>query len=117
MLAETARVLSDATVELALAPEELGRLRMTVSTDGDAIRVTLHAERPETLDLLRRHADDLRQEFRQAGFGFTSFRFGEWEGTPATEPAPAPEETEPPPLPPAADAARASPASGLDLRL
>lgn len=117
VLAETARVLSDATVELALAPEELGRLRMTVSTDGDAIRVTLHAERPETLDLLRRHADDLRQEFRQAGFGFTSFRFGEWEGTPATEPAPAPEETEPPPLPPAADAARASPASGLDLRL
>ena len=118
-LADIAAAQPDATVELTLAPEELGRVRMTMAQEGDVIRVTLHAERPDTLDLLRRHADQLGQEFRQAGFAAATFTFGQW-----AERAPPPPE---PPLPQDSAALPPTPFSrspvpltaqaGLDLRL
>jgi len=121
-LAEIATIQPDKTVELALAPEELGRLRVTMTQDGDTIRVTLIAERPETLDLLRRHADQLGQEFRQAGFASASFTFGQWGGNAGPPPAPL---TEPsplgdsllPPVPFSRSSAVLSAEAGLDLRL
>lgn len=38
--------------------------------------VTIHADRPETLDLMRRHSEQLMQEFRQAGFERAELSFG-----------------------------------------
>lgn len=67
--------------EIALNPEELGRVRMSMSlTDGTLI-LQINAERPETTDLLRRHIDTLAQEFRSLGYTEISFDFGE-ERTP-----------------------------------
>ena len=51
---------------------------MTMS-DG-VITMTVLAERSETLDLMRRHSDQLAQELRQLGYGTINFSFGQREG-------------------------------------
>jgi flagellar hook-length control protein FliK len=62
--------------ELHLSPEELGKVRLSLQVSEGAISVAIHAERPEILDLLRRHVDLLEREFREAGFTSMSFTFG-----------------------------------------
>jgi flagellar hook-length control protein FliK len=114
---------SDTGISVTLAPVELGELQLLLIPEGDALRVTITAERPETLDLLRRHADQLGQELRQAGFQSASFSFaqsGQGDRNAPTplahsDPQSAPlAPAEPPPLPiPAAPLA----AGGLDLRI
>ncbi len=64
--------------ELILEPAELGKLRFDLVTRGTEVQVTLAAERPETLTLLRNHADELRQEFRAAGLDTGSLNFSQW---------------------------------------
>ena len=54
-------------IELALDPPELGRLRMQMTEVAGTITLTIHAERPETAELMRRHADLLTREFADAG--------------------------------------------------
>ncbi|MFN3273893.1 MAG: flagellar hook-length control protein FliK [Paracoccus sp. (in: a-proteobacteria)] len=63
--------------EIALAPEELGRLHM-VLTGHDRPQLVLWAERPETLEMLRRNVDLLTAELRDAGVeaGLLDFRDG-----------------------------------------
>lgn len=67
--------LTDGAVELRLEPEELGRLRMSLVPDGEKMRVLILAERPETLDLLRRHSAELERDLRALGYASTEFRF------------------------------------------
>ncbi len=67
-------------VEIVLDPKELGKIRFEIHQQGDQLKVVLAVERPETLDLLRRHADQLIQEFRAAGFAGASLGFGHWGG-------------------------------------
>lgn len=67
--------LADGTIELRLEPEELGRLRLSLLPEGDRMRVVILAERPETLDLLRRHSPELERDLRSLGFDTTEFRF------------------------------------------
>ena len=67
----------DGPLELALSPEELGRLTISIKHDGDFVRVTVIADRPETLDLMRRHGGDLVADLRQAGFSGASLSFGQ----------------------------------------
>ena len=76
-LVDVARGAPDGTVEVKLAPEELGRVHMTVSQSEADVTITVVVERPETLDLMRRHADILSTELRQAGFERLSFSFGQ----------------------------------------
>lgn len=64
-------------VEVSLNPEELGRVRMALSTSETGITVIISSERAETLDLLRRHIDQLAQEFKQLGYENTSFEFSQ----------------------------------------
>ena len=113
----------DGPVEITLAPEELGRLRITLSQEGDVLRVIVQAERGETLDLLRRNADVLMQEIRSCGFSGGSFSFSGWggaQGDPASQTAPpasaAPPRDAPHPAQRPAPAPSA-PHAGLDLRL
>ena len=63
----------DAT-EIALSPEELGRLRLVISGP-DRNHVTIWAERPETLDLVRRNADMLTQHLQEAGIETADMEF------------------------------------------
>lgn len=76
-IVEMARMGKDGPIELALAPEELGRLTISLRQEGDFVRVSMITERPETLDLLRRHAGDLLADLRQSGFSGASFSFGQ----------------------------------------
>ena len=75
-VAEAMRQMTGGRLELTLAPEELGRVTLNFQPDGDGVRVHLVADRPETLDLLRRHAPELTAELRAAGYETASFSFG-----------------------------------------
>ena len=80
-------------VELRLDPEELGKLRIALRSEGDLMQVSVTAERPETLDLLRRHSDRLMQELQAAGYDGATLDFGHWQSgaerdaKPNTEPS------------------------------
>jgi hypothetical protein len=74
----------EGTVEIALDPAELGPVRVGLSGAEGNIAVHITAERPETLDLFRRHAEMLARELREAGYGTVSFDFG--SQTPGRDP-------------------------------
>lgn len=63
------------TTEISLQPEELGRVRMTLSVQDGALTLIILADRPETSDLMRRNIDQLAQVYRQMGFESLSFSF------------------------------------------
>lgn len=68
-------------VEITLAPQELGRVRMSVHTDDGLVTVNIIAERADTLDLMRRHIDQLGQSFRAMGYESISFAFSHGSDT------------------------------------
>lgn len=79
----------DGPVSLTLRPEELGTLKFHLTQTGDEMRIHLTVDQPATLDLLRRHADQLVAELRQAGFGNASLAFsggGAQDGPPRDDP-------------------------------
>jgi flagellar hook-length control protein FliK len=65
------------TTEILLNPEELGRVRLTISAGEGALTLTVLADRPETQELLRRHIDVLAQEFKALGYQDLAFAFAE----------------------------------------
>lgn len=67
------------TVEIALNPAELGRVRMKLSTTETGIVVSILADRPETLDLMRRNINDLGESFADLGYDDIAFAFGQNE--------------------------------------
>lgn len=75
-IAETTRHLDRGTIEITLSPEELGHVRLTVkSHDITGTTVVLQADRPETLDLMRRHVELLAQDMRDFGYRELTFAF------------------------------------------
>lgn len=77
-MAEAARALRDGPVELTLQPEELGKVRMTLTAGAEGnLTMSLQAERSETLELLRRHIGDLARELQDLGFSNLNFSFGQ----------------------------------------
>ncbi len=63
-------------IELTLDPPELGTVRVVVSRGDDGPVVQMIADRPETLDLMRKHAGSMAQEFARQGLDTASFQFG-----------------------------------------
>lgn len=63
--------------ELLLAPEELGKLRFVFGQDDGGLTILITAERPETLQLLRRNADALIQDLNQLGLTDATVDFGD----------------------------------------
>ncbi len=95
-LIDTARQAPDGTIEVKLSPEELGRVRMTITQVEAGVSVAVMVERSETLDLMRRHADILSSELREAGFERLSFSFGQGsKGRPDGEAPPTAEDRDP----------------------
>lgn len=74
-IAETALGMQDRPVELTLNPEELGRVRLTLQPVEGGMAVSVSVERPETLNLLRRHIESLAAELRELGYRDVSFSF------------------------------------------
>jgi hypothetical protein len=71
----------DGPTEIALAPEELGLVRLTLQPDPgnpERVVVMLSFERPETMELFRRHADQLSDALRNAGYAQSEIGFGQY---------------------------------------
>ena len=63
-------------IDIVLNPAELGPVRLSLASADGVMSMTVIAERPETLDLMRRHIDTLAQEFLNIGYGKAQFSFG-----------------------------------------
>lgn len=82
-LAAALLVAGPDTIELALSPEELGKVRLQLQVDGQdpgRMVVMLCFERPETMDLFRRHADQLAEVIRSAGYASVDIGFSQQGG-------------------------------------
>lgn len=71
---------ADRPINLTLNPAELGRVRISLSAGDGVMLVSVLAERPETLDLMRRNIDMLAQEFRNIGYDGSGFSFAQDAG-------------------------------------
>lgn len=71
---------TDGTTEIQLSPAELGRVRMTLSPSENGMQVVILTERPETGDLIRRHAEQLLDAFKDAGMSGATLSFGDYGG-------------------------------------
>jgi hypothetical protein len=71
---------ADRPIELTLSPSELGRVRMSLSATDTGVSLVIHADRPETLDLMRRNITELDREFVDMGYAEISFSFSGGDG-------------------------------------
>ena len=85
-IAEAVRSAPGTPVELVLSPEELGRVVISFQGEGESLRIHLTAERPETLDLLRRHVGELAAELKAQGYDSAGFSFGRSGRNPSDTP-------------------------------
>jgi hypothetical protein len=53
--------------EIELSPAELGRLRIVLRDTAHGLHIQIAADRPETLDLVRRHVDGLQRAITADG--------------------------------------------------
>lgn len=74
-------IVTPSSTEFALDPPELGRIRIVVTDSPQGPVISITAERSETMDLMRRHADLLRDEFMQDGLGDTNLQFSNQNGS------------------------------------
>ena len=63
-------------LEIALDPPELGQVRMVLQTSEATTTLLIIADRPETAELMRRHANFLHQAFAEEGKGGLNLQFG-----------------------------------------
>lgn len=89
-LVEAVRHGPNGNTEVALNPEELGRVRLGMTSQDGALHVSIIAERPETQDMLRRHIGQLQTDFRALGYTDVTFDFGHGGEQTARRPAPEP---------------------------
>ncbi len=103
-------------ISLDLAADELGPLRLIIRGEGDRIEVHVMAESAGTLDLMRRHAEQLAQELRHAGYRQAEMSFGSREQE-RRPPAAGPSRNDPVPVPPGTTRPIPPAAGRLDLRI
>jgi flagellar hook-length control protein FliK len=107
-------------VEIRLDPPELGRVQIELRPVDGGLQAVVLAQRPETHELLRRHADLLIRDLVDAGFGAVTLDFAnggeappqdrpraDWQGVAATQMPPEPPVRRP----------RPAASDGLDIRL
>ncbi|NNE78673.1 MAG: flagellar hook-length control protein FliK [Silicimonas sp.] len=80
-LIQAARSAVDGMIEVRLSPEELGRVRLAMTSGDLGMSVQVTAERPETLELIRRNIELLAAELQDMGFADLSFSFGKEGGS------------------------------------
>ena len=77
LIVEKAKAVQDGPVTVMLRPEELGTLRFEVSPREQGVHLHLSVDQPATLELLRRHSEQLLQDLRQAGFAGVTLSYSE----------------------------------------
>ena len=73
---EALRGRSQGAIEVVLRPENLGVMKVRLIATDAGLVLYLGAEKSETQELIRRHADCLLQEFRDMGFDASGLSFG-----------------------------------------
>ncbi len=73
--------------EVTLVPEDLGRVRLTMTPAEVGHVVVLDVERPEVLETVRRNLEFLESAFSDAGFGKMTFSFAGEDGAADAEPS------------------------------
>lgn len=69
---------SEGKLEIRLDPPELGRVTIGFESDGaDIVRAVISADTPQTLDLMRRHADVFQRELEDQGFAGLDLQFAD----------------------------------------
>jgi len=68
------------TVELRLDPPELGRVTIHLTTHDQQVTAQVVAERVQTVDLMRQHADLLTATLARAGFSEANLSFQQGQG-------------------------------------
>lgn len=83
-------------IELRLEPEELGKVRIVLMPRDMGMTLSIVAERPETLELLRRNADQLLADLGGMDLGNASLEFSggerEWAAQEELSPSDIPDE-------------------------
>jgi hypothetical protein len=105
------------TTEIALDPEELGRVRLHLTVTDQIVQIVIAAERPETSDLMRRHLDVLQQEFRSLGFQSVDLGFSDEGGRNSPKEVPKPTHIAVEALPDDPAPAQQFLTTGVDIRL
>ncbi|WP_157708926.1 flagellar hook-length control protein FliK [Roseovarius faecimaris] len=105
------------TIDLSLNPAELGRVKISLQPSDGVVLVHVVADRGETLDLLRRHAEQLAQEFHSIGYGEAQFSFSRQSSDqgPANEAGPHVEGSREHPLAPGEGTPLPRPSIGLTM--
>lgn len=85
MLAERVAGASSGRLDVRLSPEELGKLQISFLQDETGLNVVIRADRPDTLDLLRRHISQFTQDLRDQGYEEVTIFFGADDGEMAEE--------------------------------
>ncbi|MBP7003066.1 flagellar hook-length control protein FliK [Amaricoccus sp.] len=110
-------------VEIRLDPPELGRVQIRLhATETGGLQAVVLADRPETQDFLRRHAETLVRDLTEAGYAEVSLEFAAGGDAPERDRPPEAAVAlaygqEPAAGAPAAPARSAATAAGLDIRL
>ncbi|WP_209505012.1 MULTISPECIES: flagellar hook-length control protein FliK [unclassified Ruegeria] len=63
-------------MEISLSPEELGRVSIVLNGRDDGLQMTIATERPDTMELMRRHLSVLTEEFQKLGYGNLNINLG-----------------------------------------
>lgn len=71
---------SAGVLEVQLDPEDLGKVRLSFITRESGLVVSVFAERPETLELLRRNSDELQLGLNDMNFEGADLEFSAKEG-------------------------------------
>lgn len=117
---------SERHLEIRLDPPELGRVQIHLTPQDGGVQAVVLADRPETQDLLRRHAEALARELGDAGYGNVTLDFAagqqatperHGDGTTALQLAGAGREVAEAAAAPVAAPVRAAPSGALDIRL
>ena len=114
--------MSPGQMNLTLTPDTLGRVHFEMRPEQNGLSITLSAENPDTLDLMRRHLPDLVAELKQAGIQAGNFSFSSWQDRPQAIAPPPVEAAEPEfPIPlaptPLLRPVSSAPKGALDLRV
>ncbi|MEM9795882.1 MAG: flagellar hook-length control protein FliK [Pseudomonadota bacterium] len=79
--------------EIELSPADLGRVKITLQTGERGLSLQIAVERPETLDVVRRHIENLHRDLLSDGLSLDNFDLGAGLPQPSDRDTP-PEEAE-----------------------
>lgn len=123
-IADAVRTPPNGSVEIRLSPEELGRVTLSMVPGDAGLVVQLVAERPETLELMRRHVDLLAADLLELGYSGLEFSFSQedrpqpgHDDAPVSRPRPPEPDGSPTLAAPSARTGRLAPDGSLDIRL